>query len=55
MYAIRFSIKYIFILYPFHVINLYDSRYTFGETLKNLTLQESWNDLYFGMEGVLLK
>jgi hypothetical protein len=25
----------------------------FGQTLKTLTVQESWNDLYFGMEGVL--
>jgi hypothetical protein len=52
MYTIRFSIKYIFILYLLRVINLYDSRYTFGQILKTLTLQESWNDLYFGTNGV---
>jgi hypothetical protein len=53
MYTIRFFIKYILILYLFRVINLYDSRYTFGQTLKTLTLQKSWNDLYFGTEGVV--
>jgi hypothetical protein len=52
MYIIRFFIKYIFILYLLRVINLYDSRYTFGQILKTLTLQESWNDLYFGTNGV---
>jgi hypothetical protein len=54
MHIIRFSIKYIFILYLFYVINIYDSRYIFGQTLKVLTLQKSWNDLYFRMEGVLI-
>jgi hypothetical protein len=48
MYIIRFYIKYIFILYLFRVINLYDSRYTFGQTLKTMILY--WNDLYFGTE-----
>jgi hypothetical protein len=38
MCTIRFSIRYIFILYLFRVINLYDSRYAFGQTLKTLTL-----------------
>jgi hypothetical protein len=52
MYAIILSIKYIFILYLFHVINLYDSRYTFGQTLKTSALQESCNDLYFETDGV---
>jgi hypothetical protein len=40
MYAIRFSIKYILILYLFHVINLYDLRYTFCQTLKTLALKK---------------
>jgi hypothetical protein len=35
MYTIRFSIKYIFILYLFCVINLYDSRYIFLSNFKN--------------------
>jgi hypothetical protein len=26
--------------------------YKFGQTLKSLTLQDSWNDLQFGMEKV---
>lgn len=52
MYIIIFSIKYICILYLFRVINLYNSCYTFGRTLKTLTLQESWNDLYSRIEGV---
>ena len=27
--------------------------YNFGQTWDALTLQDSWNDLQFGMEGVL--
>jgi hypothetical protein len=52
MYIIKFSIKYIFMIYLFCVINLYDFRYTFGQTLNTLTFEKYYNDLYFRTEGV---
>ena len=34
------------------MINIIILLYKFGQTWKTLTLQDSWNDLQFGMEGV---
>jgi len=42
---IRFFINYIFMVYLFDIINLYNSRYNFGQTRDVLALKESWNDL----------
>jgi len=36
------------------MINIIILLYKFGQTWKTLTLQDSWNDLQFGMEGVLI-